>query len=516
MNKLNKPRAFEASPNSIKVMFGTQEVECTTLMRSGITVQTVILVAHEGKWHEIEIADLGLDTVYLPTFKHHVESNCLKLSDLGLEPEKVDYELKHIDFEELQSKYSKYDYVQISKLHEYQKKYGIPNSKKDLEKTLEMVSQNYLSIGAYIDSLEKLKDSIIKRPDSTYEEVANTDKPAISNTDGSVSLQIFEKLTPEKITELQELRITQEEIVKANPVVIITDKKTYAEAKKTAAVLLSASTAIDGSKGVEATATKYLNTFKTMLKTALAPISKLTREPYNEQKKLIEDWDNRILLQTQNRIKELCAVPFVFDGVNYTIGILTVTPLEIENLNDVMFADIVEKGKNIQIALESAKLEQNKEIEDLKEANRLLTEKLEVFMKLQGMNNTELVIENPESGATESYKAEFVQESNIFAPAEEMEKKIIEKHGVSSIFLATEPQTSEEATKLPNPNNKLLNKLYLDHLEVVEEKRFRECAVYYAQALSDAGDVINDILVNPDKTVQKSVAIDELINTWKL
>ncbi len=118
MNKLNKPGAFEASPNSIKVMFGTQEVECTNLTRSAIMVQTVVLVAHEGKWHEIEIADLGLDTVHLPTFKHHVESKCLKLSDLGLEAEKVDYELKHIDFEELQSKYSKYDYVQISKLHE--------------------------------------------------------------------------------------------------------------------------------------------------------------------------------------------------------------------------------------------------------------------------------------------------------------------------------------------------------------------------------------------------------------
>lgn len=507
MNKLNKPRAFEASPHTIKVMFGTQEVECTNLTRSGITVQTVILVAHEGKWHEIEIADLGLDTVHLPTFKHHVESNCLKLSDLGLEPEKVDYELKHIDFEELQSKYSKYDYVQISKLHEYQKKYGIPNSKKDLEKTLEMVSQNYLSIGAYIDSLEKLKDSIIKRPDSTYEEVANTDKPqheiivekiekpAISNTDGSVSLQIFEKLTPEKITELQELRITQEEIVKANPVVIITDKKTYAEAKKTAAVLLSASTAIDGSKGVEATATKYLNTFKTMLKTALAPISKLTREPYNEQKKLIEDWDNRLLLQAQNRVKELFAVPFTYNSEfdSYSVGSLVITQKDIEEKTDADFSAMVAQGKSIVLALEIVKneqdlkiLEQEKQIAELKAMIEQLLPKKEVVIEESKEPDS-----NPFEPATTQSTAEY-QNS------------------------VTSEEKEEKQYSLPNPNNRLLNELDFAHVSVLEEKQYLECREYYAQALQDASDAINDILINPDKTIQKSVAITELINTWKL
>jgi len=69
---------------------------------------------------------------------------------------------------------------------------------------------------------------------------------------------------------------------------------------------------------------------------------------------------------------------------------------------------------------------------------------------------------------------------------------------------------------LPNPNNKLLNQLYLDHLGVAEEKQFQECAGYYAQALDDAGQAIQDILLNPDATIQKSVAITELIKTWKL
>jgi len=34
--------------------------------------------------------------------------------------------------------------------------------------------------------------------------------------------------------------------------------------------------------------------------------------------------------------------------------------------------------------------------------------------------------------------------------------------------------------------------------------------------LSDAAEAINDILVDPDTTVKKSVAITELIKTWKL
>ena len=70
--------------------------------------------------------------------------------------------------------------------------------------------------------------------------------------------------------------------------------------------------------------------------------------------------------------------------------------------------------------------------------------------------------------------------------------------------------------KLPISNNKLLNQLYLDHVSVVEEKQFQKCAFYYAQALSDAGQAIQDILENPDVTIQKSVAITELIKTWKL
>lgn len=532
MNKLSKPKAFEASPKSVLVNFGTQEIECTNLTKSALLIQTVILVGHEGKWHEIEIADLGLDTVHLPSFKHHIESNGLKLSDLGIAPEVKVYGMTHEDFMELEKEYPKYSYFQISKLHEYQKKYGIPSSKGELKKTLFMISQHYLDINAYIDSLETLKDSIISRPEPTHEEDAYSNAVDVSAPQhaiavealpvqvpaDSVSLQIFEKLTPEKITELQGLRITQEEIVKSNPVVVITNKATYAQAKKTAAILLSASTAIDGNKGVEATATKYLNTFKTMLKTALLPIAKLTREPYDKQKKLIEDWDNRLILQAQNRVKELFAVPFTFnpDKDSYSIGTLIVTQKDIEDLSDADWSKKIEQGNAIKIALDSVKTEQDSRIKALEEQNALLQEQIRAFMALQ---NPEIEKQNVTADNSASNIIDTVGQvehaSDTYAlgsPFAPVSTQSIVDHQNTARGIETE----EKEYSLPHPDNKLLNELDLAHVSVLEEKQYIECREYYVQALQDAADAINDILVNPDKTIQKSVAITELIKTWKL
>jgi len=83
MNRLNKPKAFEAS-ESILVQFDTEQVEVANLLKSGIKNQSVVLVAHGGKWHEIEVADLGLDSSHLPSFQNHIEINKLTLSDLGV------------------------------------------------------------------------------------------------------------------------------------------------------------------------------------------------------------------------------------------------------------------------------------------------------------------------------------------------------------------------------------------------------------------------------------------------
>lgn len=516
MNKLNKPKAFEAS-ESITTQSG---IEIANLLRSGIKNQTVILVGYNQKWHEIEIETLRIDeenfleNSHLESVSHYIDVNGISLSDMGIveEVQKTDYDLKHDDFMELQTSFPAYDYIQIAKLHEYEKRNGLPNGKYHKKETLKMLTSRGLSINDYIRELEDMKHSV------AYEEVVSTEKPQqeiivdtvpvpVPVPTDSVSLQIFEKLTPEKITELQGLRITQEEIVKSNPVVIITNKKTYAEAKKVAAILLSASTSIDGQKGVEATATKYLNTFKTMLKTALAPIAKITREPYDKQKKLIEDWDNRLLLQTQNRTKELFSVPFVFnvDQDNYSIGTLIVTQKDIEELSDSDWNKKVEQGKAIVVALESVKSEQDSKIAA---QEKEIAELKAMILQFVGKKD-------PEPTVKELIEDNVLVKENPFEPVTET-KGLIRTPIQSYRDASPDQQTEQKAYSLPHPDNKLLNELDLAHMSVLEEKQYIECREYYAQGLQDAADAIQDILVNPDPTIQKSVAITELIKTWKL
>lgn len=535
MNKLSKPKAFEAS-ESLKTLDG---IEVANLLRSGIKNQQVFLVGHNQKWHEIELETIRIDdsifleNSYLPGVVHYIERNNITLADMGIveEVQNQSYDLEHDDFMGLSKMFPAYDYIQISKLHDYEKRNGLPNGVYHKNQTLKMLTDRKLSISDYIVELEEMKHGITNTP-ATYEEVVNTDKPQQeikvetlptpeqqTTPADSVSLQIFEKLTPEKITELQGLRITQEEIVKSNPVVVITNKTTYAQAKKTAAILLSASTAIDGSKGVEATATKYLNTFKTMLKTALLPIAKLTREPYDKQKKLIEDWDNRLILQAQNRVKELFAVPFAFnpDQDSYSIGSLIVMQKDIEDLSDVDWSKNIEQGKAIQVAMDALKNQQSTEIELLKKQIEAQQEQIRAFMALHNpapspqeavhkmITEGTLVTETPFEVKTHN-----TQEFTIQTGAHNSESPF---YPVNS---APVEQTEEKHYSLPHPDNKLLNELDLAHMSVLEEKQYIECREYYAQALQDAADAINDILVNPDKNIQKSVAITELIKTWKL
>ncbi len=545
MNKLSKPKAFEAS-ESIKT---TEGIEIANLLRSGIKNQTVILVGHNQKWHEIEIESLRIDdetfleNSHLESVAHYISVNNISLSDMGIVEEVVQQstDLIYSDFIKLSEQFPVYGYVEISKLHEYEKRNGLPNGVYHKKQTLKMLTDRGITINQYISELEESKHGIInntimdnaanKLLDKAevvvkvdYSEVVDESKPQqeikvetvpVPVPSDSVSLQIFEKLTPEKITELQGLRITQEEIVKSNPVVVITNKTSYAQAKKTAAILLSASTAIDGSKGVEATATKYLNTFKTMLKTALLPIAKLTREPYDKQKALIEAWDNRLILQAQNRVKELFAVPFTFnpDQDSYSIGTLIVTQKDIEDLSDIDWNKKIEQGKAIQVAMDALKNQQSTEIELLKKQIESQQEQIRAFMALH--NPTPSPQEAVYSMVTDPQGNEGISipiTENPFEPINS-EAKVL---NVTATPVREIEQTEEKQYSLPHPDNKLLNELDLAHVSVLEEKQYIECREYYAQALQDAADAINDILVNPDKTVQKSVAITELIKTWKL
>lgn len=513
--KLKKPRGYDVSEIT-KVTFGTQERDCANLRKSAILVQTSIMVANNGEWHEIEIADLGLDSVHMPTFKHHVESNGLKLSDLGLAAEIPDYELKHDDFIQLSESFTDYDYIQIAKLHEYEKRNGLPNGKYHKKQTLTMLTQQKLSIADYITQCEERKHKIISES-RNYEEVVNTEKPQqeiivdtvpapvpVPLPDDAVSISIFENLSPAKITELSVLRAEQEKIKEENPVIVITNSKTYAEAKKVKAVLLSASTKIDGKNGIFANAKKLINTFKSAFDKEGEEIAKITREPHDQQQTNIKTWEDRVLLQVQNRTKELTSIPFVYNSEsdNYNIGTLIVTQKDIETLSEKDWSVLIEQAKAIKIAMDSLKSQQDAIIAD--QAKQIAEMKA---MLEQLLPKTAADIKTPDP------EADYNIQENVYSALNETP--------FESEQPTTQSQNVTEQSKqisgyiLPNPENKLLNAFDLSHAEVLEEPGFLLKREGYIQCQKDVAKELRRIFYEIDPSIQKSKEIIKLMESWQ-
>jgi len=550
MPKLSKTKSFTVSKETIEVDFKGAKRECANLLKSGITNQTIVLVAHENVWNEVNVLNLGGDDSNLQAFKNFIESMNLGLVDLGITTEKQqgNYELVHQDFMDLQEKFPDHDYIQISILNDYNVKSGGKASKYELIEWLKVCQRDKISIKELIENreVEKQKNINEKLPEMSIE---NFDEPielevgennqtmipvetvvipevipepatmpttnvsvATNNvpapTKKPISLQVFETLTPERISELQGLNERQIQIVKENPVVKITDKTSYEAAKKTAAILLKASTAIDGSTGIEATATKYLNTFKSMLKNALAPIALITRKPYDEQKTLISAWENaeELRIQAEQRAKlekikkrtdELFAVPFVFNGSVYSIGTVYVVGSQIENLSDEDFAIIVNNGKIIKQQLDAeAEAQKGKDAEIA-----ALKAQLAAFMALQNMSNTDTeqpatVSENSATGTPAQPATELKTD-----PTDQVANFMNPEHG-------TKPVASYN---LPAENNKLLNALDLKNAEHLEKPAYIKCRGYYVQGLIDVANeiefILNDATPNP---VKKSERISNL------
>jgi len=552
MPKLSKPKSFSVSSEIVEVDFKGTICETANLLKSGIVNQTIVLVSYNDKWNEINVLNLGGDDSNLQAFKNFIETMKLGLSDLGIVAEKIiktSTILTHDDFMMLSEKYPVADYIQISLLNDYNVKSGGKSSIDVLTDDLKVITRDNITVDRYIfrrendkkELLNKMKSKTMKTQENEVQELEvkaygktvipveaiqvheavvlpaesvtpatnqETEKPA-TTAKKPISIQVFETLTPERISELQGLNERQLQIVKENPVIAITDKKTYEEAKKTAAVLLKASTAIDGSAGIEATATKYLNTFKSMLKNALQPIAKLTRDPYDEQKTIISTWENAELLREQaiereklQRIKkrtdELFAVPFTFNGSIYSIGTVYCTPSQVETATDEDFKIIVENGKTIKQALD-AELEtqasKDKEIAELKA-------KLAALTGLSEMSNTEpemvIVQKSVGNGPTETISQELKS-----SPANQVE------NFMNSTVL------EKPAYVLPSIENTLLNALDLKNAEHLEKPAYIKCRGYYVQGLIDTAKeiefILNDNLPNAVKKSERIANLCEIL-----
>ena len=573
MNKLSKPKSFSVSNETVEVNFKGTICECANLLKSGIMNQTIILVGHANKWHEINALDLGSDNSDLQSFKQFIEVMKLSLVDLGIISEeiKTDYSLKHEDFMDLEKEFPKHSYINISKLNDYEKTQGGYSGKFTLRMTLRAIDQQYLSIEGWIMSAKERKAEMLKSSNTTLSQELKEEEmkektlreqfteaggekivperdtfdvsaneilteleltegnqlgipvekiepaviaeiiPAVTPVKKPVSVQVFENFTPERISELVGLKEKQLEIVKANPVVKITDKTSYEKAKKTAATLLKASTAIDGKDGVDALGVRCINAFKKMFSSETGIIAKLTRDPYDEQKTIISSWENAELLREQAeqraklakikaRTDELFAVPFTFNGSVYSIGTVYCLPSQIESASDEDFKIIVENGKAIKQALDAQALiesEKDKEIEKLKA-------QLAALGALSEVSNTESVI-TPANMVTET------PVSNI--PASNPNSV---GHQSGSVNQNKSPMVSATSGyTMPPQENVLLNRLDLEHLEHIEKPAYIKCRGYYARALKDVGIMLSEIMSNPDVTIKKAPKIVELSEILK-
>lgn len=524
--KLKKPRGYDVSEIT-KVKFGTQEVDCANLRKSAILVQTSIMVASNGEWHEIEIADLGLDSVHMPTFKHHIESNGLKLSDLGLAPETKSYDLTHEDFMSLESEFPEHTYIQIAKLHEWELKSGSKlTGVYHKRQTLASLRVRKLTIAEYIADAEASKEAIIRKDPVAYEEVVNTEKPqheimveAIAaepaQESEGVSITLFENLSPAKITELSALRAEQEKIAKENPVIEITNAATYKEAKKVKAILLSASTKIDGKTGIFANAKKLINTFKSAFDKEGEEIAKITRVPHDQQQANIKEWEDRVLLQVQNRTKELTSVPFVYNSESdsYSIGALTVTQKDIETLSDKDWSVLIEKGKSVKIAMDSLQSEQSKIIEEQAKQIAEMKAMLEQLLPKKETEPVRTIIEavkeNNQTGTVTFVND--VQKDFASAPAVVSESPFEPEQQQN----VTEQQKPIQGYVLPNPENNILNAFDLMHAEVLEESGFLLKREGYIQALKDVSVEIRKILYEIDPSLKKGAELEKLMKSWE-
>lgn len=553
MPKLSKTKSFSVSYEIIEVDFQGTICEVANLLKSGIINQTIVLVNYNDKWNEVNVLNLGGDDSNLQAFKNFIETMKLSLTDLGIVSEKIKKTspiLTHDDFMMLSEKYPVADYIQISLLNDYNVKSGGKSSIDALTDDLKVITRDNITVDRYIFRRENDKKELLNKMKSKTMETQKNEVQELEVTPNSqtaipveaiqvheavvlptesvtpatnletekpikkpISIQVFETLTPERISELQGLNERQLQIVKDNPVIAITDKKTYEEAKKTAAVLLKASTAIDGSAGIEATATKYLNTFKNMLKNALGPIAKLTRDPYDEQKTIISTWENAELLREQaeqraklekikKRTDELFDVPFTFNGSIYSIGTAYCTPSQVETATDEDFAVIVNNGVEIKKIQDAEALAQSAKDARIAE----LEAKLAKLEMLENMSNSEpaaeiVIVQKPmNNGPTETVSGELMPE----------------KLNNESVTMKTAAVGHTTSYVLPSIENTLLNALDLKNAEHLEKPAYIKCRGYYVQGLIDTAKEIEFILNdNLPNAVKKSERISNLCEILK-
>jgi len=342
-----------------------------------------------------------------------------------------------------------------------------------------------------------------------------------------LSIEAFGRLTPERIVELQGLKEKQELVIAEHPFVAIKDKESLKKAKAAKSALLKASTSTEK---IDTDAGKYLNAFKRMLSEFIAPHAKLTRAAHDKQAKEITRFEeaekNRIeeeqaaaRKKAQERTAQL--VDFEFNGSIYNVGTLYILPSQIESATDEEFSALVKQGKEAKAAAEAAanaESEKDKMIRELQE-------------KLAALTGAPAAPETPSSAPVSDPIPDNapVQTNNDNTPAPEAPTPNTNAAPKTTPAPAPAPKQPNTAkpwapTGLflpPSPENELLNKFDLGHMELIGadpmNTGFIKCREFYKFGLHDLSEAIIGILNAPaQEGVKKSEQILNLCEKSKL
>jgi len=341
-----------------------------------------------------------------------------------------------------------------------------------------------------------------------------------------VSLATIGALSEDRIVELQGLKDKQLEVVKANPFVEITNAATLKKAKAAKAALLKASTSTEK---IETDASKFLNTFKAMIKNVIGSASKITREAHDKQAQAISEYENaealriaeeqRVKLEKiKSRTDSLFAIPMVFTGTAYNIGTLYIMPSQIESASDEEFSLLVTQAAGIKAGLDAAAEEQRKKDEELEAAKKRIAELTGQPYTPSGAPAAPVVAAPapaappmPNHTPAQTYNATTPAHTPIQSPAAPIAPPVVD-NAVQQPKSAVPVKYPYQLTYYPPaPENHILNKLDLENVEALENKNYQKARAYFIRGTKDTAQAVYDIIVAPSQEgVKKSDQITAL------
>ncbi len=361
-----------------------------------------------------------------------------------------------------------------------------------------------------------------------------TETPAAETpTKKPISLSVISGLDPSRIIELKGLKEAQEAVVKANPIITPTDKKTRDEAQKSVQALLKASTAIDGKTGILANFVTHANQFITMGKNYLTPLAKITRDQHDKQKALVTAWDaaEEIRVQNENKAKltkikertdKLFAVPFFFNGSLYSIGTHYVMPSDIEKWTDEEFDAAVKKGEELLQAEKSVEDVKNDAIRNAAETLRQYNpEAADQILISAGLMEAKPVEETPAEtvGTTKTANTAPTSISPPITPQTESPAKTATSTASATKTVSRFNPSTEYV--LPDPSNDVVNNFDMQHFGLINDQpinpAFVKCRAYFIEGTRQAAIEVEKIL-NGEKVVnglKQSERIAKLVNVLK-